>query len=96
MSVSYFLSADDAKRVVDNVEKSLGAKISPTYASWKRVNLVENNSTFSTSAALPPNLTVNIGDLVEASSRYRDPNLPCNFIPWIVVAVVTPALAKTP
>jgi hypothetical protein len=35
-------------------------------------------------AAVPENLDVKIGDVVELNSRYRDPGLPCHFIPWTI------------
>jgi hypothetical protein len=35
-----------------------------------------------TIAAVPPAMSVKVGDLVELNSRYRDHSLPCQFIPW--------------
>jgi hypothetical protein len=45
-------------------------------------------------------MTVKIGDVVEVGTRYRDPSLPCSFIPWIinryVDANLLPATAPQP
>jgi hypothetical protein len=38
----------------------------------------------STMAAVPENLTVKVGDLVELNTRYRDQSLPCHFVPWTI------------
>jgi hypothetical protein len=35
-------------------------------------------------AAVPENMDVKIGDLVELASRYRDRALPCHFVPWTI------------
>jgi hypothetical protein len=43
---------------------------------------------FRTMAAIPEQMTVQIGDLVELSSRYRDAALPCHFIPWTINRLV--------
>jgi hypothetical protein len=39
-------------------------------------------------AAVPEHMSVKIGDTVELNSRYRDPTLPCHFIPWTINRLV--------
>jgi hypothetical protein len=39
-------------------------------------------------AAVPEYMTVKVCDLVEVNSRYRDPSLPCHFIPWTINRLV--------
>jgi hypothetical protein len=71
------------------VEAQLGAKISPGYVSFKRIRAIAYpaNGNWSTIAAFPDNMAPKVGDLVDLNSRYRDPNLPCSFIPWTVNSV---------
>jgi hypothetical protein len=71
------------------VEAQVGAKISPGYLALRRVHIAhpEQSNAF-TFAAIPDDMAVKVGDPVEVSSRYRDPNLPCSFIPWTVSRVL--------
>ena len=70
------------------VEAQLGAPISPAYLSLQRVTVADPQSNFRTMAAIPKEMSVQMGDLVELSSRYRDPSLPCHFIPWTINRLV--------
>jgi len=83
--VTAFLSAEEASIRTQRVETRLEAKISPAYASLNRV-MVERypQRDGSTMAAVPENLTVKVGDLVELNTRYRDQSLPCHFVPWTI------------
>ena len=75
------------------VEAQLGAKISPGYVSLKRIRATAYpaSGNWSTMAAITDNVVPKIGDLVDLNSRYRDPNLPCSFIPWTVNRIVSGA-----
>ncbi len=84
--VTGFVSEEQALAAVKAVEAQTGAQISPAYQSLQRVT-VEDGS-FKTMAAIPNKLTVQVGDLVELNSRYRDPGLACHFIPWIINRLV--------
>jgi hypothetical protein len=84
--VTSFIPNEQALERTSAVESRLGAEISPAYVSLRRV-VVERypqSDNWSTMAAVPENLDVKIGDLVELNSRYRDPGLPCHFIPWTI------------
>jgi hypothetical protein len=88
--VTGFLSGRQALAITQRVEAQLGAKINPAYTSLERVNIeltLSGGSGF-TLAAIPDGMTVKIGDLVEINSRYKDPSLPCHFIPWMVNRLV--------
>ena len=71
------------------VEAQMGAKESPAFLPLRRVSVRVpwQGQSFQTMAAIPRNLIVKIGDTVELNSRYRDPSLPCNFIPWTVIQI---------
>jgi hypothetical protein len=84
--VTGLVSEDQALAATRNVEAQTGAQISPAYLSLKRVNIEDGS--FKTMAAVPNELTVQVGDLVELNSRYRDPGLECHFIPWTVTRLV--------
>ena len=90
------VGAEEAEAAVGMVERSIGARISPDFDKQRRVLLgdLTSGSGFSTTAVLPPGLTLSPGDIVEATSRYRDPNHDCSFIPWIVVRIIERAGAK--
>jgi hypothetical protein len=84
--VTSFIPDEQALERTSAVEAQLGAEISPAYVSLRRV-VVERypqSDDWSTMAAVPENLNVKIGDVVELNSRYRDPGLPCHFIPWTI------------
>jgi hypothetical protein len=86
--VTGLVSEEQALAATRTVEAQTGAQISPAYQSLQRVT-VEDRS-FKTMAAVPNKLTVQIGDLVELNSRYRDPDFACHFIPW-----TTPRRSRT-
>jgi hypothetical protein len=70
------------------VETQIGAKISPAYLTLFRVDAQMYSTGQVTLAAIPVDMTVKIGDLVELNSRYRDQSLPCHFIPWTINRVI--------
>ena len=81
-----FVTEDQTLSTTRAVEAQLGAKISPGYLPLKRVHAVgyPTHQEISTLAAVPDNIPVKTGDVVDLNTRYRDPSLPCNFIPWTV------------
>jgi hypothetical protein len=91
--VTGFVSEADVLAATRAVEAQVGAQISPTYLPLRRVSVMAYSatSTYATMAALPEYLTVKIGDVVEVNSRYRDPTLPCHFIPWMINRIDHPA-----
>ena len=84
MRVTGFLSAERALAATRTAEAQLGAKISPAYLSLPRVSIENPQRNLTSIAAVPEQMTVKIGDVVEVGTRYRDPSLPCSFIPWII------------
>jgi hypothetical protein len=90
--VTRFISGEDALSITRRVEAQEGAQISPAYLHLARVyiEIYQPNGSLATMAAVPEYMTVKIGDLVEINSRYRDPSLPCHFIPWVINRVVDP------
>jgi hypothetical protein len=84
-----FVPQEEVLAITRAVEARLGAKISPGYLNLKRVNVAHpGQSTPFTLAAISDTAVVKAGDMVELNSRYRDPNLPCSFIPWTVGRVL--------
>jgi hypothetical protein len=76
-----FLPDEQALARTRALEALLEATIGPAYLSLKRVEVeaYPHGSTFMT--AIPEQMAVQIGDLVELNSRHRDAGLPCHFIP---------------
>lgn len=86
------ISVGETHAATENVEKQIGVKISPAFADLKRVLVVgEEDQKFQTLAAIPPSMTLGIGDLVAVIGRHRDVSLPCNFIPWTVETIIAKA-----
>ncbi|HEY3642668.1 MAG TPA: hypothetical protein VGL31_16360 [Xanthobacteraceae bacterium] len=88
--VTGFVSGEEALAITRRVEARLGAKISPAYLSLKRatVERYPEGGNRPTRAAIPENMAVRIGDVVELNSRYADKSLPCHFIPWTIDRLV--------
>lgn len=87
--VTGFVSHAWIASAMRGVETELGAPISPGYLSLKSVSVARPGQAAAfTIAAVPDNVIAKIGDKVELNSRYRDPNLPCNFVPWTVNRVM--------
>jgi hypothetical protein len=88
--VTRFVPSEQVLAVTRSVEAQEGAKISPAYLHLTRVAVEGDrpNGKFATMAAVPEYMTVKVGDLVEVNSRYRDPSLPCHFIPWTINRLV--------
>lgn len=91
--VTDYVPDEQAVALTRRVEAELGAKISPAYLSLKRVKVEGNPKTgyWVTMAAIPEDLSVKVGDVVELNGRYRDPKLPCHFIPWTINRLVNRA-----
>jgi hypothetical protein len=89
--VTGFPSGEEVSAATKAVEAQLGAKINPAYLSLKRVTVeAYPQKGWSTMAAIPEHMAVKADDLVELNSRYRDPSLPCHFIPWTINRRVDP------
>jgi hypothetical protein len=83
--VTGFLSEEEALVRTKAVEARLRAQVSPGYLSLRHVTVKEYpQGGFTTMAAIPEQMVVQIGDVVELNGRYRDPSLPCHFIPWTI------------
>jgi hypothetical protein len=85
--VTGMVPSEEALAATRTVESQIGAKISPAYLTWPRVN-AQLPTGQATLAAYPVSMNVKIGDLVELNTRYRDRSLPCHFIPWTINRVV--------
>jgi hypothetical protein len=86
--VTRFLSGEEILARTQTVEDQLGARISPAYASLKRVTVERQDGNGATMAAIPERMPVKIGDLVELNSRQQDESLRCHFIPWTINRIV--------
>ena len=82
------ISSESVLAATARVEARLGVKVNPAYLDWPHVDTVTSLTGMETIAAVPPAMSVKVGDLVELNSRYRDHSLPCQFIPWTVNRVV--------
>jgi clan AA aspartic protease (TIGR02281 family) len=84
--VTHFLTDEQVLAATRSVEAELGAKVNPGYLRLKHASVRGHwqNANSETMAAIPEHMSVKIGDKVELNSRYRDPSLPCHFIPWTI------------
>jgi len=85
--VTGFLTDEQALAATRSAEAQSGAKVNPAYLHLKHAS-VRGNGSFETMAAVPEHMAVKIGDTVELYSRYRDPSLPCHFIPWTINRII--------
>ena len=85
-----FMPSQQALAATRVMEAQLKAKISPAYLPLPRINVeaYPRNGGWNGMVALPEGMTVKIGDVIEVATRYRDPEMPCNFIPWTVTRLV--------
>jgi hypothetical protein len=79
--VTGFLTDEQVLAVTRSTEAQSGAKINPAYLRLKHVWVSWQNGRSVTMAAVPEHMSVKIGVSVELNFRYRDPSLPCHFIP---------------
>jgi hypothetical protein len=88
--VAGFLTDAQVANITRSVEVQVGSKVNPAYVPLKHVVVKGHwgNRDFQTMAAIPAQLSVKSGDAVELDSRYRDPTLPCHFIPWTVTRLI--------
>ena len=87
--VTGFWTDKEALAATRNVEAILGLKVNPAYLRLKHVGVRYGPTRdYETMAAVPEHMAVKIGDTVELYSRYRDPSLPCHFIPWTINRII--------
>ncbi|HEY2528245.1 MAG TPA: retropepsin-like aspartic protease [Xanthobacteraceae bacterium] len=84
--VTGFLTDEQVLAATRSVEAQLGAKVNPAYLALKHATVrgYWQNRSSETMAAVPEHMSVKVGDAVELNSRYRDPSVPCHFIPWTI------------
>jgi len=88
--VAGFLTDEQVMQITKAVEAQLGSKVNPAYLPLRHVmaRVHWQDRDLQTMAAIPAQLSVKTGDAVELSSRYRDPTLPCHFIPWTIKRLI--------
>jgi len=89
--VAGFLTDEQVLKITRAVEAQSGSKVNPAYLPLKHVIVRAHwqNRDLQTMAAIPAQISVKPGDAVELSSRYRDPTLPCHFIPWTITRLIS-------
>jgi hypothetical protein len=87
--VTGLVTDEEAVGIVRRVEAQVGGKISPAYIHLRRVTMMvyAPAGNYLSIAAVPDGMKVRVANLVDVNTRYRDPALPCNFIPWIITHV---------
>jgi hypothetical protein len=78
------VSREQALAAIRAIEASVGAQLSPAYLPLESVYIEAHlqSGVYPTMVTVPADMTVKTGDMVELTTRYRDPSLPCHFIPW--------------
>lgn len=88
--VAGFLTDQQVMDITKAMEVKTASKVNPAYLPLRHVivNGDRQSPGLRTMAAIPAQISVKPGDAVELSSRYRDPILPCHFIPWTVTRLI--------
>ena len=88
--VAGFVTEEQVLTITRAVEAQSGSKVNPAYLPLKHVIVRGHwqNRDLQTMAVIPAEISVKTGDAVELSSRYRDPTLPCHFIPWTITRLI--------
>jgi len=89
--VTGFLTDEQVMAATRSAEEQSRAKVNPRYLHLKHATVrgYWGNQSSETMAAIPEHISVKMGDAVELNSRYRDPSLPCHFIPWTITRRLT-------
>jgi hypothetical protein len=77
------LSDEEKANVIARNEAYYGAKVNPLYLPNARV-LVQRPNSAPTIAVAPRNWQGQPGDIVVIKGAYRDPALPCHFVPPMI------------
>lgn len=79
-----FMSSEQALDLTQRTEAERQAKLNPAYINNLRVFVRPDGSPMRFVAIVPATTTVKIGDQVEFGGAYRDPSLPCHYMPPLI------------
>lgn len=82
------MSFEDRATSLARIQRSQadsGAKIDPDYIDNQRVTVRLPNGNYHV-FLVPKTMHVSVGDVVTMQSNYRNVNLPCNYVPNLIVA----------
>jgi len=83
-----FLTAGQAQDMMQRTQAQLQAKISPAYVSNLRAAITPDGVRRLV-ALVPAGMTVKIGDQVEFIGAYKDPTLPCHYVPNLISKLIS-------
>jgi hypothetical protein len=86
-----FMSSEQALDLTQRTEAERQAKLNPAYINNLRVFVRSDGSPMRFIAIVPATMTVKIGDQVEFGGAYRDPSLPCHYMPPLTAKIAGPA-----
>jgi hypothetical protein len=79
-----FMSSEQALDLTRRTEAERQAKLNPAYINNLRVFVGPDGSPIRFIAIVPTTMTIKIGDQVEFGGAYRDPSLPCHYMPPLI------------
>ena len=81
-----FMSASQAASLLARTQASVGASINPAFLHNARavIGVPDAHSGRKAIALVPAGLTVKPGDRVTYAGGFRDPSLPCNYVPPLI------------
>jgi len=86
-----FMSLEQARDLTQRTEAERQAKLNPLYIDNLRAFVRPDGSPMRFIAIVPATLAVKIGDQVEFGGAYRDPSLPCHYMPPLISKIAGPA-----
>jgi regulator of extracellular matrix RemA (YlzA/DUF370 family) len=86
-----FLSPEQALDLMQRAEAQLHAKLNPAFLKNPRAVITPDGTQLRLVALVPATVTVNIGDQVVYNGAYKDPGLPCHYMPNLISNVISPA-----
>jgi hypothetical protein len=90
-TVLSFVDAATSMAQIRGIQAQVGGLIDPAYIDKPRIRAVLDNGDATHFYFVPEPLQVHVGDRVIVQGWYRNENLPCNYVPNIVIGNLGPA-----
>lgn len=86
-----FLLQEQAQTLTQRTEAQLQAKLNPAFVNNLRAVITPEGTQSRLVALVPATMAVNIGDQVVFTGGYKDPSLPCHYMPNLISKIISPA-----
>ena len=78
---------------MQRTQAQLHAQLNPAYVNNLRAVITPEGTELRFIALVPASMTVKTGDVVEFNGGYKDPSLPCAYVPNLVSRIIGAAEA---